>query len=164
MKVDNDLLCDDDGNPCRFDAVPSYDKNIKIKPKYIILHYTAGIPIEGTIETFRTQQVSSHLVVDRDGSIIQCVPFNLRAWHAGPSHWADRTDLNSHSIGIEINNFGLVRRNAENQWGRGNTILPDEDVIEATHKFLYKTIRLADLSGSPVGGSPGDPQNPHRRL
>ena len=138
MKVDNDFLCDDDGNRYRFEDIRSYDKNIKIKPKYIILHYTAGIPIEGTIETFRTQQVSSHLVVDRDGSIIQCVPFNLRAWHAGPSQWADRTDLNSHSIGIEINNFGLVRRNAANQWERGGIILPDEDVIEATHKFLYK--------------------------
>ena len=138
MKVENHLLFDDDGNPYQYEDIPSFDKKKEITPSYVILHYTAGMPIEGTINTFRAGSVSSHLVVDRDGSIIQCVPFNRRAWHAGPSQWADRTDLNSHSIGIEINNFGLVRRDDDNRWERGGIILPDDDVIEATHKFLYK--------------------------
>lgn len=138
MIVCNDLLCDDSGTPYPFEIIPSFDHHIKITPSYIILHYTAGMPIGATLNTFRNASVSAHLVIDRDGTIIQCVPFNLRSWHAGPSQWADRTDLNSHAIGIEINNFGIVRRDAQNHWSRGGISLPDEKVIESTHKFLYK--------------------------
>ncbi len=41
-----------------------------------------------------------------DGGIVQCVPEARRAWHAGESSWAGKTDINSHSIGIEIANPG----------------------------------------------------------
>jgi N-acetylmuramoyl-L-alanine amidase len=51
-------------------------------------------------------KVSSHYVVFEDGRIVQCVPEELRAWHAGVSSWAGETDINSCSIGIEIVNPG----------------------------------------------------------
>ncbi|MGK0404865.1 MAG: AmpD protein [Oleispira sp.] len=47
-------------------------------------------------------QVSSHLFIRRDGSVIQFVPFNQRAWHAGLSHYAGRDNCNDFSIGIEM--------------------------------------------------------------
>ena len=47
-------------------------------------------------------EVSSHLFIRRDGSIIQFVPFNQRAWHAGLSHYAGRDNCNDFSIGIEM--------------------------------------------------------------
>jgi AmpD protein len=47
-------------------------------------------------------QVSSHLFIRRDGSAIQFVPFNQRAWHAGLSHHAGRDNCNDFSIGIEM--------------------------------------------------------------
>ena len=50
--------------------------------------------------------MSSHYVVFEDGRIVQCVPEELRAWHAGVSSWAGETDINSCSIGIEIVNPG----------------------------------------------------------
>ncbi len=47
-------------------------------------------------------QVSAHCFVRRDGSVIQFVPFNRRAWHAGVSQWKDRERCNDFSIGIEL--------------------------------------------------------------
>jgi AmpD protein len=50
-------------------------------------------------------QVSSHLFIRRDGSVIQFVPFNQRAWHAGLSHYAGRDNCNDFSIGIEMEGY-----------------------------------------------------------
>lgn len=47
-------------------------------------------------------RVSSHVLIGRDGTLTQYVPFNLRAWHAGPSYWRGRGACNDFSIGIEI--------------------------------------------------------------
>ncbi|MEX2489409.1 MAG: 1,6-anhydro-N-acetylmuramyl-L-alanine amidase AmpD [Pseudomonadales bacterium] len=47
-------------------------------------------------------QVSSHLLVKRDGAILQFVPFDKRAWHAGISIYRGREHCNDYSIGIEL--------------------------------------------------------------
>ena len=47
-------------------------------------------------------EVSSHLLIRRDGEVIQFVPFTQRAWHAGQSHWKQRKCCNDFSIGIEL--------------------------------------------------------------
>jgi AmpD protein len=47
-------------------------------------------------------QVSSHLLIRRDGELVQYVPFHLRAWHAGASSYCGRERCNDFSIGIEL--------------------------------------------------------------
>lgn len=47
-------------------------------------------------------QVSSHLLIRRDGELIQYVPFDKRAWHAGASSWDGRERCNDFTIGIEL--------------------------------------------------------------
>ena len=47
-------------------------------------------------------RVSSHVFIKRNGEIIQFVPFNMRAWHAGVSKYKDRKNCNDFSIGIEL--------------------------------------------------------------
>lgn len=47
-------------------------------------------------------KVSSHLLIKRDGEIVQYVPFHKRAWHAGVSQYKDRNECNDFSIGIEM--------------------------------------------------------------
>jgi AmpD protein len=47
-------------------------------------------------------KVSTHVLIDRKGELTQYVPFNLRAWHAGPSSYAGRDACNDFSIGIEL--------------------------------------------------------------
>jgi AmpD protein len=46
--------------------------------------------------------VSAHLLIERDGTITQYVPFDRRAWHAGASTWRGREKCNDFSIGIEL--------------------------------------------------------------
>jgi N-acetylmuramoyl-L-alanine amidase len=53
-----------------------------------------------------TSEVSAHYVIFDDGGIVQCVPVERRAWHAGAALWDGIADVNSHSIGIEIANPG----------------------------------------------------------
>src|SRR3990172_923290 len=76
----------------------------------------------------------ARLLIPRDGEIMQFVPFDTIAWHAGYSQWADRTGLNRYSIGIELDNAGRLVR-AHNQWVRLNTIFAEDQVLRATHKL-----------------------------
>lgn len=54
------------------------------------------------LDAVADMRVSAHLLVRRDGSVIQFVPFHRRAWHAGRSSWGGRADCNDFSIGIEL--------------------------------------------------------------
>jgi AmpD protein len=47
-------------------------------------------------------QVSSHVLIRRDGEVVQYVPFRMRAWHAGESCYQGRSCCNDYSIGIEL--------------------------------------------------------------
>jgi N-acetylmuramoyl-L-alanine amidase len=77
-------------------------------PDMILLHYTGMPSGEAALQRLCSpdSKVSAHYVVFEDGRIVQCVPEERRAWHAGVSSWADETDINSCSIGIEIANPG----------------------------------------------------------
>jgi len=77
-------------------------------PSIILLHYTG---LEDGLTAFEilndpTSKVSAHYMVDEDGTVHSLVPEEMRAWHAGVSYWGHETDINSHSIGIEIQNPG----------------------------------------------------------
>ena len=74
----------------------------------IVLHYT-GCPSAESAELWMCSpesQVSAHYLVEEDGTIVQLVAEAARAWHAGVAHWAGEDDVNSRSIGIEIQNAG----------------------------------------------------------
>lgn len=78
------------------------------KPNFIILHHTAQDSIQQTIKTFTkvSTQVSAHYVISRDGKVVQMLNDYLRAWHAGAGTWGKNSDINSASIGIELDNNG----------------------------------------------------------
>jgi N-acetylmuramoyl-L-alanine amidase len=77
-------------------------------PDMILLHYTGMATGEAALERLCAPEskVSAHYVVFENGRIVQCVPEQRRAWHAGGSSWAGETGINSRSIGIEIVNPG----------------------------------------------------------
>ena len=54
-------------------------------------------------------KVSSHLLIKRDGNIVQYVPFNKRAWHAGASSYNNRDQCNDYSIGIELEGTETIK-------------------------------------------------------
>jgi N-acetylmuramoyl-L-alanine amidase len=79
------------------------------KPNFVIIHHTAQNACDSTLRTFtlpRTQ-VSAHYVICKDGTIHHMLNDYLRAWHAGNSKWGNVTDINSSSIGIELDNNGF---------------------------------------------------------
>lgn len=78
------------------------------KPNFVVIHHTAQNNCDETLQTFtqaRTQ-VSAHYLICRDGIVYHLLHDNLRAHHTGVSKWGNNTDLNSSSIGIEIDNNG----------------------------------------------------------
>lgn len=78
------------------------------KPSYVIIHHTAQKSCEQTLKTFTLErtQVSAHYVICEDGTLYHMLNDYLRAWHAGNSKWGTMADINSSSIGIEIDNDG----------------------------------------------------------
>ncbi|QNK62866.1 N-acetylmuramoyl-L-alanine amidase [Pedobacter sp. PAMC26386] len=78
------------------------------KPNFIIIHHTAMTSTEGTIRAFtkKETQTSAHYIVGRDGKVVQMVNDYLRANHAGVAKWGNEYDLNSCSLGIELDNNG----------------------------------------------------------
>lgn len=80
------------------------------RPDMIVLHYTGMDSCAGAVERLcdPAAEVSAHYVIDTDGTIHELVDQTQRAWHAGKASWGDVTDVNSHSIGIEIVNPGHV--------------------------------------------------------
>ncbi|NNM70829.1 N-acetylmuramoyl-L-alanine amidase [Enterovirga aerilata] len=78
------------------------------RPDLLLLHYTGMPTAEMALQRLRdpAAEVSAHYVVLEDGTVVQLVPEDRRAHHAGVSYWAGETDINSCSIGIEIVNPG----------------------------------------------------------
>lgn len=78
------------------------------RPNYVIIHHTAQNSCDQTLKTFTqpASAVSSHYVICKDGTVYHMLNDLLRGHHAGVSKWGNTTDLNSSSIGIEIDNNG----------------------------------------------------------
>lgn len=106
-------------------------------PKALVLHFTAGASGQSSIDYWKAKNngVCAHLVVERDGSVIQCRPFKLTCGHAGISRWKSPktgqlyVGMNQHSIGIEIANAG------------------DSDVTWATRQPGYKAVKARHRNG-----------------
>lgn len=88
---------------------PSPNHNAR-QPQLIVLHHTEQSSVAQSLRTLRTAnsggRVSAHYLVGRDGDIHQLVGDLDRAWHAGVGQWRGMGDLNSSSIGIELDNNG----------------------------------------------------------
>jgi N-acetylmuramoyl-L-alanine amidase len=78
------------------------------RANYVILHHTSNDHLERALAvlTHPLSGVSSHYLIGRDGQVLQLVDESQRAWHAGASWWRGQTDMNSASIGIELDNNG----------------------------------------------------------
>ena len=84
------------------------ERRTGLTPDILLLHYTDMERADQAVAWLCNPDanVSCHYLVDVDGTIVQMVEENRRAWHAGRSFWAGETDINSRSIGIEIHNLG----------------------------------------------------------
>lgn len=74
----------------------------------VVLHYTAMTSCAAAIQRLcdPVHEVSAHWVVSRSGDTVQLVDESRRAWHAGAGSWQGQGDVNSRSVGIELDNDG----------------------------------------------------------
>lgn len=93
------------GIPTLWQPSPNFDQR---RPNYVIIHHTGGDTAARALRTLTDAglSVSAHYLVVRDGSIYQLVDERARAWHAGASYWGGDRDINSVSLGIELDNDG----------------------------------------------------------
>jgi N-acetylmuramoyl-L-alanine amidase len=109
-----------------------------LKPRYLVLHYTAGSSAASSIESLCTKKpqgnASAHLVLARDGAITQLAPFNVVTWHAGVSQWLGVEGLNTASIGVEIDNAGPMNQVGDRYVAWFGREYPASEVLLAAHK------------------------------
>jgi len=86
---------------------PSVNFNER-RPSFVILHHTGNVGAQRALATLSNPvaEVSAHYLVARDGTVYYLVDEMKRAWHAGDSWWGAPMDMNSASIGIELDNDG----------------------------------------------------------
>ena len=90
--------------------IPSPNFNAR-RPQMVVIHHTAEPSFAVSLRILQTQNsggpVSSHYLIGRDGRLVQLVSDDHRAYHAGGGTWGPYRDLNSLSIGIELDNNGF---------------------------------------------------------
>lgn len=144
-----------DGKPVARVLSPYTSGVFKVEqPSLLVIHYTGGGPARSSAEWFRSPQntarTSAHLVIDRNGDVIQCVPLNGIAHHAGRGQWRGWRDLNRRSFGLELANWGPLSRTAAGWVTRTGISIPNP--VLATHRHGNP-----DGTRNPVGWEPYPP-------
>lgn len=138
MKVRNHRLIGDDNRQVAQEKTPNGSgKLVGGKPRFLVIHYTAGGTASGAVSWFKNPaaKASAHLVIGHDGEITQMQPFDDVCWHAGKSRWRGVSGLNRHSVGIEIVNWGVLKRSGADGWASSvGTAIPASRVILDAHK------------------------------
>jgi N-acetyl-anhydromuramyl-L-alanine amidase AmpD len=130
--------------PLPYDFIPSpnYDERpAGTTVSCIVLHSTVEPTTQGTVNIFlddkRAGRVSAHFVVGKDGRVVQMVPIEKRAWHAGKSVFNGQNNVNHFSVGIEMVNLN-----------DGNDPYPDEQyhAVAGIIRFLRSRFDIPDSS------------------
>ena len=135
MKVRRHRVLLADGSPATYERSPNQSQGV-IRPRWLVMHYTAGRSFDSSVRWLgsRDAKASAHFVIGRDGRITQMVDCNRKAWHAGKSIWQGVRGLNSHSIGIELDNAGRLKRQGGHWTAWFGRRIPDAEVVVAAHR------------------------------
>ena len=152
---------------------PNFNRRKYNKIEFIIIHYTALKNVNESIKFLcnKKNKVSSHYLISQNGEIYNLVSEKYRAWHAGVSYWASKTDINSISIGIELdfspnyknNIYGtklinslikLLKKIAKKYKINNHNILGHSDIspyrkIDPGVKFPWHTLKKNNLVFNP---------------
>ena len=134
MKIINHRLLNDNGTACRYQPSPSVGG--VLAAQYLVMHFTAGRDATSSIASLcnKASKASAHVVICRDGSVTQLVPFNRVAWHAGVSRWQGLEGMNRYALGIELDNAGRLDRVGSRWQAWFKASYPDDEVLVANHK------------------------------
>ena len=148
-----------------------------LRPSLIVLHYTAMASAEAALARLcdPESEVSCHWLIDEAGRVFALVPEELRAWHAGAGSWGGAGDVNSRSIGIELQNDGrspfpapqmaaleALLAAVMERWGippagviAHSDLAPDRKA-DPGPRFDWRRLARAGLSVWPEAAAPGD--------
>jgi N-acetylmuramoyl-L-alanine amidase len=148
-----------------------------LRPSLIVLHYTAMGSAEAALERLcdPAAEVSCHWLIGEEGRVYALVPEEMRAWHAGAGAWGGAGDVNSRSIGIELQNDGrspfperqmaaleALLRCVMERWGIGPAgVIAHSDMApdrkgDPGPRFDWRRLARAGLSVWPDAGAPRD--------
>ncbi|MEE2659501.1 MAG: N-acetylmuramoyl-L-alanine amidase [Candidatus Latescibacterota bacterium] len=133
MRVEDHRLIGDD---VVYRESPNHSGPLPQPADTLVLHFTAGANAESAVRILSdpARQVSAHLVVARDGGVIQLLPLNYLAWHAGRSCWHDREEFNRFSISIEIENAGRLTERDGRLFSWFECEYPSKEAVRAVHR------------------------------
>lgn len=126
------------------------------QPDTLVIHFTGGSSASSSVDYMLNpdSKVSAHLVIGRNGEVTQLLPFNVIAWHAGQSSFADREQLNNYAIGIELDNAGPLDKDENGEFVSwfGKRYHPDDVFIENSHsnsKSRFGANNTSDVQENP---------------
>ncbi len=95
-----------------FHASPNVGGVMSGMPTAVVIHYTANQSLSSAVNWLcdPNAKASAHIVIGEGGDLVQLVPFNQVAWHAGRSDYQGRSNFNQFSIGIELVNPGQLSK------------------------------------------------------
>jgi N-acetylmuramoyl-L-alanine amidase len=130
------LLVDSTGHAVN--PIPANSLSPGLSPRLIVLHFTVTGSAKSAAEYWASPEnrtSSAHILIDRDGTVIQTIPFDFIAHHVGPGSYKGITSLNQCSIGIDLANWGELRR-VDNQWRVAgiNKTVPETEVFKEPGK------------------------------
>ena len=122
---------------------PNYNNRKSKSVELVIIHYTAIVSASKSIKYLcsKKNRVSSHYLISKKGQIYSLVSEKKRAWHAGKSYWNGKTDINSISIGIELDYFP---NNKDNKFSK--------ILIETLYQLLKKLIKKYNIENNNILG------------
>lgn len=129
-------------------VVPSPNFSERTLPiTMLVVHYTEMKPVETALERLTDPDagVSAHYLISEEGEVIQLVSEAKRAWHAGTSYWRGTKDVNSASIGIELDHPG---HDEANGGYRGFT----DAQFEALVPLIARIVKDYDIARANVVG------------
>jgi len=156
-----------------------------LTPSLVVLHYTAMQSCDAARDRLCDPQaeVSAHYLISRYGQILRLVAEDQRAWHAGAGTWGGLDDINSRSIGIELDNGGShpfaaaqmnslegLLKDILNRWSIGRTGVIGHSDMAPTRKsdpgahFDWERLERQGLAAARGrDGGPKDPNKTHFR-
>lgn len=147
--VRDHVLLAQNGAPVSVVSTPSVSRDNS--RRFVVLHstWTQTARQATSVMSDSARNASAHLVIDRDGTVIQMAPFDYATWHAGRSEWREVRGLNRHSIGITLVNLGELRRRGDRWVSVYGGEAPAEEIVRpegaaanvAWHAFTEPQIR-----------------------
>jgi N-acetylmuramoyl-L-alanine amidase len=125
------------GSNISFQQSPNSGKKFEVgSPDTLIIHYTGGRSLSSSVAwlTNPSARASAHVIIGKNGDIVQLVNFDKVAWHAGKSEWKGRSGLNQYSIGIELDNAGRLEKRVDGYYTWFGKRIESSNVAVLTHR------------------------------